>query len=716
MFFKALMFSLFAGTLLAGCNFDVSSSGSSTSDGAVDAQVEGRAVKGVLQNAQIVAYVLENGTRREVGRALTDEEGNFDLALTGIKDPVLLQVTADPHGNSTMVCDAVGGCGAVAFGEVLPMPEEFSLTTIMLPGELENTVAITPLTHLAGTWLLDMPGEVDESRLALARGRVASLFDVAPEFAFQRVPDVSRRSEIETSDDRSLGHAVMASSFAEMAYREIRYSPDNIKLPGKFAASFAANGGQLEQSGHDVSLDNLLSAASRTLNRLDGHDALPEMAARVSHARSRLTRGLSRANGVNAANGREINDARTLFDELGTLLDTAGINEEGDFFARIGERLAPLASPDNAGVGSVLRETMKYSALVSVLGDYYAGLNDSEVLTLAGSDSHSITYEGASRTLRITGLWHGQDVDISVQVPALVDTLEAGMNADFHASLALRNDSNSLNIGTSLQVDALDTDISPLADAIDAVMLDATQENREALTGELLDLTKTLHANVRIAADIDLVSFIAGTEGFDASFTSRLTLDMPARIAGNDYISLALESLVFDGFLDTVISGMSDSALAHLTVGKELTMDIGMKAALLGMPMVSLRGTGAIEDFGSRLSALLDNPLEALQAPTSSIASLYPGLSGVHFDGSLAVQAIDRHHQLRLADRALTLSMANSTREGVTIQFAPSGATLFGGGKALGTMSPNGRGLELFLADASSREYNVVPKSTTAVR
>ena len=151
--------------------------------------IEGRAHQGRLESARVDIDRLDGDIRRQLGEVSTDRNGDFAVTLDRPEQPLLLEVTAAADGSSRMTCGALEGCGDVAFGEPRSMPDDFRLTTLILPQDLDDRpVALTPLTHLATGWARAMPGPVDARSIRLARGRVAGLMNLAPGFAFQQLP------------------------------------------------------------------------------------------------------------------------------------------------------------------------------------------------------------------------------------------------------------------------------------------------------------------------------------------------------------------------------------------------------------------------------------------------------------------------------------------------------------------------------------------------
>ena len=227
--------------------------------------IEGRAAQGTLEEARIDIYALKGDIRRHLGKGYTDDQGDFALELDQANDPLLLEVTAAGDGRSRMVCGALDGCGEAAFGETRPLPGDFRLTTLVMPGEPDGQpVAITPLTHMATGWARALPGPVDAASLRLARDRMAGLMHLSADFAFQRVPAIT--GDNGSRPDSAAGrHALMAVAFAERAANSDRTLQKS--LDGHLEA-FINHDGQLRREG-DYSLRGLLVSAGEIAAQRD---------------------------------------------------------------------------------------------------------------------------------------------------------------------------------------------------------------------------------------------------------------------------------------------------------------------------------------------------------------------------------------------------------------------------------------------------------------
>lgn len=153
-FKKAALSIAVASTLaLAGCGGS-SGSGSTpppaNTSSAPASSVSGAAVKGIVSNADVTAYDLDNGNA-VVGAATTDQNGEYEISLADNYSGGPLKIIVTPSAASKMVCDAVSSCGSVAKGEELDLPQGFSLSTITAntKGQDKVSAPVTAWTTIA---------------------------------------------------------------------------------------------------------------------------------------------------------------------------------------------------------------------------------------------------------------------------------------------------------------------------------------------------------------------------------------------------------------------------------------------------------------------------------------------------------------------------------------------------------------------------------------
>lgn len=137
---------------LTGC-FDSGSSSSDKKDDIVQqVSISGMAVKGLLSNATVTAYTMNDVKLVET---TTGADGTYTLPQINHQGAVIIKLTT--NANTRTVCDAAPGCGtkdgvAVGFGDDYAFNDPDFILTSVLPSPTRSAnqkLMVTPLTHLA---------------------------------------------------------------------------------------------------------------------------------------------------------------------------------------------------------------------------------------------------------------------------------------------------------------------------------------------------------------------------------------------------------------------------------------------------------------------------------------------------------------------------------------------------------------------------------------
>jgi hypothetical protein len=183
----ALALAIASSITLVGCS-NSSSSGSGDEVTEPSAQtVSGAAVKGVLKDARVTVYELRDSGERlgEVGSATTNDDGEYEAALTSAYQGGLLEieVTSVP-GQTRMVCDA-SACGTVQKDNELEPPANFKLSAIVSKqsGSDKVSAPVTAWSSMAASRARVLAAEgmtfSASSRQAIAEVNQVAGFDVS---------------------------------------------------------------------------------------------------------------------------------------------------------------------------------------------------------------------------------------------------------------------------------------------------------------------------------------------------------------------------------------------------------------------------------------------------------------------------------------------------------------------------------------------------------
>lgn len=248
--------------------------------------VSGTAVKGLLKNAQVTVFELDgSGNRlRSVATATTNEQGEYEAALSAAYQGGLLEVEVAPvPGQTRMLCDA-SACGSVAKGEELELPKDFKLSAIVAKADGDRVSApVTAWTTMASKRAKASAdrGEDIETAVKEAYYQVQQIVGFDPsKVAAKDVNSLAGASEEEQQA------AVMNAVVAELIFKDSVDSDDYLDKFERFTSaieeddSFGDANDGFELSGLAVATEQALETASiddpEVLSKLQTQSAVYE--------------------------------------------------------------------------------------------------------------------------------------------------------------------------------------------------------------------------------------------------------------------------------------------------------------------------------------------------------------------------------------------------------------------------------------------------------
>jgi len=233
----------------------------------------GVATKGVLKNARVTAYELDDaGDRLEgsVGSTDTDAEGGYELELTSDyqSGPVEVEVTV-VEGTTKMVCDA-SRCGDSERFSDIDLPADFLLNAIVdKPAEGDRIeAAVTAWSSMAAkrTKALIAEGGKD---LAAARKQAAAEVSQLVGFDVERAGSKGL-SQISGASAEETQYAVMNAAVAELLFK----GDDDVSLGEKLQQFTAAlQDGSAGNADDGFNMGDLSQAINNVVNSSEGLDA-----------------------------------------------------------------------------------------------------------------------------------------------------------------------------------------------------------------------------------------------------------------------------------------------------------------------------------------------------------------------------------------------------------------------------------------------------------
>jgi len=242
LFNRALLPILFLA--LAACSDNNSDSQQKTQ--ASQNHVSGNAVKGVITNGIVSAYLVEpnkanvsNTERSLLGQTRTNSAGEYEISIPSFEnDPiVVLELTADSQ--TTMRCDLVDGCLypdnintsnilLAEFGAELPVPSHFKLLGYK-QGKNQQNAFISPLSHIIYVTASSLPNGLSSSNLETVSEWVTQAFYLEADILTTKTPDLTKLSDLNDLTDQQLKQGILSSAFYSLTMSEA-WSNEEINL------------------------------------------------------------------------------------------------------------------------------------------------------------------------------------------------------------------------------------------------------------------------------------------------------------------------------------------------------------------------------------------------------------------------------------------------------------------------------------------------------
>lgn len=180
------------------------------------ASVSGAAVKGILKNANVDLFKLEDGTiGAKLAGTTTDASGKYSFSGVSYSGPALIRVSGKPE--TTMVCDVLPDCDGVAFGEDAPFTSgALEAVTVVVGGTV--SVNVTPLTHLAAKKA--EAGGFSSSAVSLANSHVANLFGITGSLTALPAVDITKPTTLGAATAEAQKAALLAAALYAAAQAE----------------------------------------------------------------------------------------------------------------------------------------------------------------------------------------------------------------------------------------------------------------------------------------------------------------------------------------------------------------------------------------------------------------------------------------------------------------------------------------------------------------
>ena len=174
--------------------------------------IQGSAMKGAVVNGIVQVYLIESqsGVMVESSQPLdvmarTNERGEYQLQLPGYyqNSNMVVEITADSQ--SYMTCDVTDGCDDVAYGELFPLSNDFSLKAAVVGVNSGETFSayLSPLSHMAQAYASSNDDGLTSVSISNAVTHIETLMDLeqgAMQLSPADITDLERYTSLSKSE------------------------------------------------------------------------------------------------------------------------------------------------------------------------------------------------------------------------------------------------------------------------------------------------------------------------------------------------------------------------------------------------------------------------------------------------------------------------------------------------------------------------------------
>lgn len=292
--------------------------------------LNGAAVKGLVANAEVAAYEIDSAgvaATTALATSTTDENGDYSLdipdSFTG--GPLLLGLSANDDGSTTMKCDVADGCSGVIFGESFSVPVNFELLAVLGNSSAgdEVTLNLTALTTLAAHYAGSKAGGLTTANIDAANTQAADTFGLTGGIHQFTPVDLTNPSDVAAADHEAIANALYSAGILAALLDDQRDIADGLT---SLAEEFANQGGSLviNDTGFDsvaISLLEIFESAQEIVDHIDEGDGAVAANLAVVLAEAAATNPGQRSDGEPSPNAgaTKLAKAKAMIDDVRTI-------------------------------------------------------------------------------------------------------------------------------------------------------------------------------------------------------------------------------------------------------------------------------------------------------------------------------------------------------------------------------------------------------------
>lgn len=658
--------------------------------------VSGRAVKGVAQHAEVLAYQRVGGSWSLAGSTVTDDEGYFTFANGLPKAVIKLVVQPTGDGMSRLVCDAARGCGDASgdpgdvnlndifdFGESMPMPENFTLAATLPAARVATaTVAVSPATHLMTAYIERMPGEPNDDVVAMARRQIAGVLALDDDFAWRAPIDITDPEEVADASAEALHHAVLSAAFAQLGG-----ATPEVTL-GTYAYRYAGLAGQLPVS-HGASIQQLAGAAHSILDHLDTLPAgvSPDAGTAIDDWAGSWPETVTDMALLGNHDPADLARARTSLLELDKYLRDAGIDESATFAETQLAQFDWMYNESMLGLLEVMFESVYAVIQVSIQASILEQEEDrtlpATINYLMMSPELSAEYTFATRRLVITGETDsGQAVDVTFGITLLPSGLEDGTLEFEVIDGKIENEDQTGMMNGILSI-VFENETAGLVDSLMGT------PDPEALATFL----ENLHVRASISGSASLADSTDPDKALAGEIDAWAEINVPALQNDQTFIQVQITSghgQTPNG--DELYSLPGEEPALHIAIDDSATLQAAFGFEAFGLPAMQVRADGALNGLDALVASFIGDLATLGNVDPLAIVSLLMELDvsllDIEGEGSLDIPDDGKHWDFVLDGNRFDATQPNSTENALSFYLTSlEGGFIYSGGQPVAAVT-----------------------------
>lgn len=589
-----------------------------------------------------------------IGTTTTDTHGRFAFSSVGeLNGPVRFELSA--NANTQLRCESATGCGSVEAGDYYPMPEDYTLNTVVNAEQLNasGTVAVTPVTNMAAQWAMDMPRGLTPEAMGLSAARVKTLFGLDNGFATSLPTVMADCGAISSASSGDQNHAMISAAFSDLAEDE-GYS---LTLMAEGAAyMYSLLGGQVLTGSGDISkqeIELLLAqypqyseAAQDVLDLIPFDNLSLAGLDRLMQSAGDVVRGLEEGNAFSESEGNSLRNrlnglvstwnerlitnlvedtetpSPTDFATGKALLDVYdGYRQDAiDAEANVDAANRNLgwlyideqAMADTEGMVSVLSESLGYAVDATIcvaikksglntcsIGSYESSVEGSPYATLIKTES-GLFNAWADGYLEVSGTWQGQTVDLEFSAESIRDLLENGL-MPIEVSGTISNSTSVTDLDLVLDLDITESDLSGFQD----LPVIGGYADPDVLNPLLEELVAGLKLRMDLSGNYSITSSDSSKQYNVTGIATTLEFNRLAEQENQAILSYSSQSTTTNP-ANEVEGPISGQPMYQLVLDDPLTLQTAYRFHNLGLPPMELEAGGDLTGYEDILSTVTD--------------------------------------------------------------------------------------------------------------